>query len=97
MKPVLFHPEAEEELLGAAEFYESRSPGLGGRFLDEVQRGLTAIRESPRRWPTLEGEIRRFLLRPFPYGLLFGELPERIVILAVMHLQREPGCWRSRL
>lgn len=97
MKPVLYHPEAEEELLGAAEFYESRSPGLGLRFLDEVERGLEALRESPQRWPVLAGEVRRCLLRPFPYGLLYIELPERIIVLAVMHLHREPGYWKSRL
>jgi toxin ParE1/3/4 len=96
MKPILFHPEAEEELLGAAEFYESRSVGLGLRFLDEVERGLAALRETLQRWPALAGEVRRYLLRPFPYGLLYRELPERILVLAVMHLHREPGHWKSR-
>jgi predicted transcriptional regulator len=40
MKPVVFHAEAEEELRSAAEFYESRSEGLGIRFLDDVEQGL---------------------------------------------------------
>jgi hypothetical protein len=97
MKPVTFHPEAAEELFEAAEFYESRSEGLGGRFLDDVVQGLTLIAETPPRWPVLSGHIRRYLLRPFPYGLLYRELPQQVLVVAVMHLHREPGYWKSRL
>jgi len=97
MKTIDFHPEARAELLDAAEFYESRSPGLGGRFLDDVERGLTASSESPQTWPVLSGEIRRYLLRPFPYGLLFRDSTPQVLILAVMHLHREPGYWKARL
>jgi len=96
MKPIVFHAEAEEELQSAEEFYESLSEGLGVRFLDEVEQGLAAIAESPDMWPVLSGQIRRFLLRPFPYGLLYRALPERVLVLAVMHLHREPGYWKSR-
>jgi plasmid stabilization system protein ParE len=97
MKPVIFHADAEEELRRAAESYESRSEGLGIRFLDDVEQGLAAIAESPLRWPVLSGQIRRYILRPFPYGLLYRELPHQVLVLAVMHLHREPGYWKSRL
>lgn len=97
MKPVVFHPEAEEELFSSVRYYESCSERLGLRFLQEVQRGLDEIAAAPQRWPVLIGEVRRHLLGPFPYGLLFTELPDRIVLLAVMHLRRKPGSWRSRL
>ncbi len=97
MKPAVFHAGAAEELWGAAEFYESRSEGLGARFLDDVEQALIVIAESPQRWPVLSGRVRRYLLRPFPYGLLYSELADHIVILAVMHLHREPGYWKSRL
>jgi len=30
-------------------------------------------------------------------GVLYRELPEEVLILAVMHLHREPGYWKSRL
>jgi len=34
---ITFHPEALGELTEAAEFYESRSEGLGFALLDEVE------------------------------------------------------------
>jgi len=63
MKTVVLHPEAEAELLGAAEFYESRSPGLGLRFLTEVERGLSAVAEAPDRSPRMKGDVRRWYWR----------------------------------
>lgn len=97
MKPVAFHPAAENELVEAAEFYESRSAGLGHRLIDHVEQGVLAIAEAPRRWPAFAGEVRRYLLPPFPYGLLYSELSEQILVVAVMHLHRRPGYWKDRL
>ncbi len=49
----LSHPEADEELVGAALWYEERQPGLGDDFLDEFEHALhrspRPIRRSPRR------------------------------------------------
>ena len=33
---LIYHPEAEAELIGAAEYYERRLPGLGAQLLDAV-------------------------------------------------------------
>lgn len=46
------HPEADKELAAAALYYESCSPGLGDRFLDEFAETLVRIVESPNRWPS---------------------------------------------
>ncbi len=47
MKAVLFHPEAEEEMIVSAVFYETRSNGLGHKFLKEIERSLKLISPSP--------------------------------------------------
>ncbi len=36
MTTFVFLPQAEEEMLEAAEFYESKLPGLGSAFLADV-------------------------------------------------------------
>jgi hypothetical protein len=36
--PLDFHPAARDEINDAYNWYEQRQPGLGGAFLDEVQR-----------------------------------------------------------
>ena len=97
MKPVVFLPEAEQEMLEAAIYYQSQTAGLGADYLLEVERAVKAIAKSPMIWSVIEGELRRRLIRRFPFGILYRNDPEEIVIVAVAHLRRKPGYWRKRI
>jgi len=97
MKPVAFLPEAEQEMLEAARYYESQAAGLGEDYLSEIERAVAAIAESPKTWPIIEGNLRRRLVRRFPFGILYCVEPEEIVIIAIAHLRRKPGYWRERI
>ena len=44
---VVFHPEAYDEMLESARFYEARSEGLGSDFLSAVKEVTLAIRQFP--------------------------------------------------
>lgn len=96
MKRVVLAPAAEEEMLAAARYYEDCQGELGDHFLDEVMQTGRRIAEHPEAWPLISGRIRRCLLNRFPFGLLFRIEQERIYVLAVMHLRREPNYWRKR-
>ena len=52
---------------------------------------------TPDRWRILEEDVRRCLVRVFPYAVLYTIETDYILILAVMHGKREPGYWRHRL
>jgi len=92
-----FHPEAEEEFLGAMEYYENREEGLGLDFAMEVRATIIRVTEHPKAWPIIEGEVRRCLTTRLPYGVLYSEEPDGIFVLAVMHLHRDPDYWRHRV
>ena len=91
-----FHPEAEEELKKAIDYYEDMEPGLGYDFALEVYSAIQLSVKFPKAWAVLEGEVRRCLVRRFPYGILYSEGENGIFIVAVMHLHRNPGYWRRR-
>jgi hypothetical protein len=91
-----FHPEADEEFQGAIEYYEVCQRGLGEEFYLEIHATIDRILSYPQTWPVLDGEIRRCLVHRFPYGVLYSVQPEGILVLAVMHLRREPGYWKVR-
>lgn len=97
MKPVVFLPEAEQEMIFAAEYYEAQASGLGVDYLSEVERSVQAIAESPMTWPIVEGKLRRRLVRRFPFGVLYRIDLEEIIIVAVAHLRRKPEYWKKRL
>jgi hypothetical protein len=44
----------------------------------------------------LDEDVRCCLTKTFLFGVLFRELPNRVVVVAVMHLHREPGYWKNR-
>jgi hypothetical protein len=51
----------------------------------------------PKAWPVIEEDIRRSLIRRFPYGILYSEEKEGIYIMAVMHLHTNPEYWKHRI
>ncbi len=96
MKAVRFNPEAEAEMIDAAAWYESQQADLGKRFLSSVQDAVNRIELKPQLYPVVEGEVRRCLVRTFPFGVLFRVKSDSIEISAVMHLHRDPGYWKDR-
>ena len=97
MKPVRFHPEAEAEMIEAASYYEAQQPDLGRRFLASVHESLTRIQVNPRLYTLVDEGVRRCLTRTFPYGVVFRDESDQCVVIAVMHLHRDPGYWQKRV
>jgi hypothetical protein len=92
-----FHPEALAEYADSALYYSDRVPGLGADFAAEIEASISAIQAAPLRSPLLDDGVRRYLVRRFPYGLLYSIEDDGILILSVMQLSREPGYWRHRI
>jgi plasmid stabilization system protein ParE len=92
-----FHPEAEQELYEAAARYESEVPELGFRFIDEVERVVRLLLERPELGSRLDGELRHFVLRRFPFSVVYAGISDVVYVLAVAHGSREPGYWRPRV
>ena len=97
MKPHEFHPEARLEYIEAAMHYANASPGLGDRFYDEIFRLIAEIRHSPSRFRHFDGPWQRHFSTTFPYTVIYVQEPERIYIIAVMHMHRKPGYWKYRV
>jgi plasmid stabilization system protein ParE len=96
MKMVRFYPAAETEMIEAAAYYEAQQADLGRRFLAAVQDACNRICVNPRLFPLVEADVRRCLTKTFPFGVLFRERSETIVVMAVMHLHRDPNYWKQR-
>jgi plasmid stabilization system protein ParE len=92
-----FHPEAEREMQDSINYYEGCQEGLGYEFAREVYKSIESIREYPKAWPLFEDDIRRRLIHRFPYCILYSEETNEIYILAIMHLNRAPDYWKTRL
>lgn len=94
--PLSVNPQAEEEAQKAARWYEDESQGLGVAFLELAEQTLTAISENPLQFPLVHRDVRRALLKRFPYGVFFRVRSNGIRILAIMHLSRDTSRWQRR-
>jgi plasmid stabilization system protein ParE len=90
------HEAAEAEINEAADFYDLRNPGLGGVFLNEIQRAIERISGLPDAAPLLRGRVRQRTVYKFPYSLIYSVRTNEIRILAVAHQKRRPFYWRGR-
>jgi plasmid stabilization system protein ParE len=90
-----FHPEAEQELEEAADWYESQRDGLGGEFVAAVRAMIVRFLEAPERFPIVHG-ARRALVGRFPYAVVYVASTAGVLIIAVAHLRRRPKYWIGR-
>lgn len=87
---LIIRPEAEADFREAFLWYDEQLPGLGESFLSELDRELAGILVHPERHGRIRRDIRRALLRKFPYGVFYVVKPGRIVVLALLHTSRDP-------
>lgn len=97
MYHVEIHPEVYKEIDASKQWYDEQSMGLGGRFLDEVDRAMEAISMSPEIWPPYVSGTRRFLLHRFPFAIVYFYTESKVKVIALMHFRRKPGYWGKRV
>jgi plasmid stabilization system protein ParE len=94
--PVVWTPEANEDLLEARAWYDNMRPQLGERFARAVEAIVETIAEHPLQFPVVHRSRRRAGVRRFPYGIFFEVQEHRIVVIACFHSRRNPRHWQSR-
>lgn len=95
---VAFLPGAQAELEEAVLWYAEREPGLESEFIRSVDASLQAIRRQPELFPVAHKNIRRALIRRFPYSIFYFQDNETLIILSIFHSSREPKKWnRTKL
>jgi plasmid stabilization system protein ParE len=87
---------AQTELDQAFEWYETQQKDLGVQFLNEFDSAVRRIITYPESYILIEKDVRRCLVKRFPYGILYGKDDDKIIVIAVAHLHRKPDYWIDR-
>ena len=90
---VILRPRAERDIDSIRRWYDAQRMGLGEEFLTSVQERLEGIRRFPEACPAIYRKLRRAVVQRFPYLIFYLLVPEKIVVLAVLHTSRSPGNW----
>ena len=90
-------PDADDEFLEAARWYERRRAGLGGEFIDAVDGRIDRIRDAPDGYESLGDGVRRAPVGRFPYSIVFRASASRVVVLAIPHDSQDDRVWKRRV
>ncbi len=94
---VIVRPEAEMDLKEAFSWYEDKRLGLGYDFLLQVDAGFKFIERNPYVFQQEHKETRKFLIKRFPYKIIYIIKEENIFILAVIHGKRSSELISDRI
>ena len=95
--PVGLRAEAEAEFDEAFDSYDAQRPGLGPRFVAAVQSVFDSIAANPLKHTVVFADVRKAVVRRFPYCIFYRPHPDRIEVIAVFHTSRDPSIWRGRV
>lgn len=96
MPKILYHPLAESEVKKFYIWYKERNPTIAKAFLAEIDKALAHIKDNPESWPRYYANTQRYLLKRFPFSIVYRNVNERIDIIAVAHAKRKPVYWVKR-
>jgi toxin ParE1/3/4 len=87
---IIYKAAAEAEIEEAYSEYEAIRRGLGVEFLDELVRIEGHLQANPALYQRIDGDMRRAVLRRFPYGLFYVVDGEQVNVLGCLDLRRDP-------
>ncbi len=92
-----YHPAIADELEAIRNYYEKCSAGLGRDFVDEFERQIFSMAAMPTRWMLVQGDLRRALMKRFPYVILFRIIADDAIrVTVVKHERRHPAFGLTR-
>lgn len=94
---IYFRPEAESDLQRAYDWYEAIVSGLSDDFLISVDAAVHSVQRNPKLYSLIYKNVRRVLLRRFPYGLFYVVRGANIVVLAVFHMRQDLRGMKKRI
>jgi len=96
MMEYIYHAEAFDEYREAVSHYKSISGNVANQFVINVEQAIALIREQPNAWMVVSKNIRRSIVKGYPYSIFFSDYSEKIYILAIAHQKRKPNYWKKR-
>ncbi len=97
-RQIIVRPEAEQEVQQAFHWYQEQSEGLGFEFLRAIEACLSGVTRNPFAYAVVKvPNVRRAIVRRFPYALFYLVDDDAIVVIAAFNVKRRPIDWLRRI
>lgn len=91
-----FLPPAEAELIEGISYYSGITAELGLRFEQAVADAVRGAVAHPERGAPRSKSTRRWLVKGFPFGVIYRANEAEVLIVAVAHERKQPEYWVPR-
>ena len=88
---------AERDIEEARRWYAEEAPHMEMALGEEIDATLQRIADHSKLYQRVEGEVRRAVLRRFPFSVFYREVSDWIEIVSVVHQARDPRTWQERI
>lgn len=96
-KEVGLHEEAFAEAQAAYDWYASQDSAAAEGFIDELDQAIEQIGTFPNGAASHLMGTRRYVMKRFPFTVIYRERKRTIEVVAVAHGHRKPGYWKDRV
>ena len=93
---IRFTPEADLELTEAREWYSHQRDDLDLEFMQCIDNALSRVASNPLLFPVVYRDLRRIVVRRFPFAIFYNIQVDEIQVVAVFHSRRDPEMWKLR-
>jgi plasmid stabilization system protein ParE len=94
---IRFIPEADAELTEARQWYSHHRQDLDLEFMQCIDGVLARVVSNPHSFPVVYRNLRRAVVRRFPFAVLYEVTANEIQVVVVFHSRRNPEVWKSRV
>jgi plasmid stabilization system protein ParE len=93
---VAFLPAAEQDYREALAWYQAGSPQAAAGLEAAMEVALQRVADTPEMWPLCDDRHRFYVLRRYPYSIIYRVEGEGVLVVAVAHSRRSPSFWQGR-
>ena len=96
-KKVGLHEAALAEAQATYDWYATRNPAAAEAFIDELDDAMKQIGMFADAGPAHVSGTRRYVMRRFPFTVIYREQQRTLEVIAVAHARRKPDYWKERV
>jgi ParE toxin of type II toxin-antitoxin system, parDE len=93
MLRVVFRVSAGTQVVEAQTWFDKQRHGLGAEFARSLESAVSRVARNPLSAPAVYQDVRRVLLKRFPYSVFYIVQGEVLLVLSCMHTRRAPADW----
>ena len=95
MLEIVFRASANAQLVATQAWYDQQHHGLGDEFARSLETAINRIARNPFAAPAVYQDVRRVLLKRFPYSVFYTADTHQLLVLSCLHTRRAAVDWAA--